>query len=243
MRKVLFGILIILLGVFIYMMLIRSIVFAGLKIDSIDDIKNANSNLNNKFDDAAALINQQYPNGLKSFNDSVKALNTAKSDYESKTQDITSNINLGTVQINSYPIEYLWTIIGNYAKKEGVTITLDLVNGTTVGSYNLNFKLAGNYISITDFVYDVENDSDLNFKIDNFSITPGGNNMDSSTVNSNSTNVNGDINAPSGRVESTSTQAANTINNATQATSTDNTINLNATFTVTDVSIKLDDSK
>ena len=256
MRKALIGIIVILLGVFIYIMLTKSISFAGYKIESINDIQNANNNLDNKFSQVDTLTKQTYPKGLSDFKSAVTDLNTAKTDYESKIANLASTVDLGTVQIDTYQIESLWIKVGNYAKKEGVMLTLDLVQGSGSGLYNLNFKLFGNYTSITDFVYDIENDADLHFQIDNFTIIPGGNSMDSSTgsapaptttpaANATSTNVNGDINTPNGRVDASSNSATNAINTATgtqtgttSGTGTD-TVNLNATFTVTDVGVKM----
>lgn len=38
--------------------------------------------------------------------------------------------------------------------------------------YNLDITLVGSYVAITDFIYDVENDEQLNFEIKNLSIQP-----------------------------------------------------------------------
>ena len=38
--------------------------------------------------------------------------------------------------------------------------------------YDLSFTVYGEYISILDFVSDIENDSELGFKIENFKLTP-----------------------------------------------------------------------
>lgn len=35
---------------------------------------------------------------------------------------------------------------------------------------DLNFKISGEYIAITDFIYSIENDDSLNFEIKDFSL-------------------------------------------------------------------------
>ena len=62
--------------------------------------------------------------------------------------------------------------MGNYATSEGVVIRIDVVNGSASEVYNLKFTATGSYISITDFISDIENDSTLGFKIEEFKILP-----------------------------------------------------------------------
>ena len=51
--------------------------------------------------------------------------------------------------------------------------------------YDLQFTLIGNYVSITDFIYDIENDEQLKFEIKNFSILTQAN----ATATTNKTNT------------------------------------------------------
>lgn len=46
---------------------------------------------------------------------------------------------------------------------------------------NLNFTLNGSYIAITNFIYAIENDSELGFRVENFKILPGGENGGNAT--------------------------------------------------------------
>lgn len=55
---------------------------------------------------------------------------------------------------------------------------MDIKANTTsqaTGYYDLNFEATGSYVSVTDFIYDIENDSSLGFKIEGFKMAPGGN--------------------------------------------------------------------
>ena len=77
---------------------------------------------------------------------------------------------IGITQIEKYKIEYLWGIIGNYADDEGVDVNLDIKETSIDDTYNINFTLNGSYLGITDFLYDIENDDELNYRINNFKI-------------------------------------------------------------------------
>ncbi len=62
---------------------------------------------------------------------------------------------------------------------------IDLTNSSMgQGYYKLNFTAIGSYVGITDFIYSIENDSKLGFKIDNFVMTQ---NDESTSKSSNTT--------------------------------------------------------
>lgn len=145
----------------------------------------------------------------------LKEYNTEKSKYEAISDETIAIIEEATKE-EKYFIEYLWVILGNYAKlhdlklmvidpgskiasekqptaekKTDTKVTTEkdaLV--TTVSSSNLNLptgdktegtanstikpkdkvitiQLTGNYINVADFVFEIENDKTLRFKLDN----------------------------------------------------------------------------
>ena len=61
-----------------------------------------------------------------------------------------------------------------YATSEGVNIDISLTTGTGGDNvYDLHFTVVGSYIGISEFIRDIEDDSNLAFKIEEFSITAG----------------------------------------------------------------------
>lgn len=129
----------------------------------------------------------------------------------------------------------MWTIIGNYATKEEVTITLDIVEGTSKDNYNLNFTVTGGYVGITDFIYDLENDEKLNFKIENLK-------MENTTVNVITLeSTTSPSSTTSNSIASNSTTNTNTTKSTTKSTTNDKTKTvLQAKFNVNNISINLD---
>ena len=124
---------------------------------------------------------------------------------------------------------------------------MDVVtSGAAKDVYNLKFTVTGSYISITDFISDIENDSTLGFKIEEFKMSPSGSEGDLQATftckeitikdvsqnvvktqtqdNQNNENNNGN------NTNITNTNSTNTSNNNTTNTNTaNNTNNTNTT--------------
>lgn len=146
----------------------------------------------------------------------------------------------------------------NYRKlcnKNGVTLTLDIKSTSAQDVYNLNFSLEGKYIGITDFIYSLEDDSELKFEIKDFKISSDKittkNTATNVTDNEVASNENGDNQESNNTVNDNSKTNSNSTNTNQQDTtannSQDNTeskgdgITLYATFTVENVGINLNE--
>jgi len=236
-KKILISVLIILLLILNYFAFARGISF--LKIKSINDIKNASNNLGSSFNEANVLSNKTYPTEVENLERAIKQLKISKQEYENKNIYSPEGDSIGAIEIKTYKIHYLWTILGNYRKDRGVqALTLDLKSTPNKDVYDLEFTLVGTYTRITDFLYDVENDEELNFEIQDFSIS-----LEDTTTQAN--NANSSTQNPAGQ---TTTQENNT-NNKTQQNNTQDSQKdknkpdgktLYAKFTVENVGITLD---
>ena len=256
MKKILISIIIILLIGLGYTIGVKSLSIGQLKLESVGDIKNASASLDQKFNTSKEISAKTYPKSIEDLDKVVRDLKTAKQQYQAKTlnnPDVQSN--LGIIQVEKYNIEYLWTIIGNYATKNGVTLTLDIKSTSAQDVYNLNFSLEGKYIGITDFIYSLEDDSELKFEIKDFKISSDKittkNTATNVTDNEVASNENGDNQESNNTVNDNSKTNSNSTNTNQQATtannSQDNTeskgdgITLYATFTVENVGINLNE--
>ncbi len=143
-------------------------------------------------------------------------------------------------QIQEYKVETLWVKLGTYATTEGVILQMDIKGSSTGGSgrYDLSFRVNGSYIGITDFISDIENDSMLGFKIEEFKINQDSSETDlvatftckniaiqdvQETTNSGTTNNKNETTNNSANENNTNN--ANTNTNSTNATNTSNTTN------------------
>lgn len=230
MKKILISVLIILLLILSYFALAEGIGF--LKIKSINDIKNASIKLDNEFNEANELSNKTYPSEVEALESAIKQLKINKQKYDNINLYNSEESSLGTIQIKTYKIHYLWTILGNYRKDRDIqALTLDLKSTNTKDVYDLEFTLMGTYTRITDFLYDIENDEELNFEIKNFNISSN------LITNTNQTNAE-QTNTNQNNTEQTNKNQNN--QNTTNTKPTSDGITLQAKFTVENVGITLD---
>lgn len=238
MKKILISVIIVLLLILSSFALAKGIGF--LKIKSINDIKTASSKLDGDFNEANELSNKTYPEEVEGLEEAIKKLKISKQEFENKNLYNNEKVSLGTVEVKTYKIHYLWTILGNYRKDRGVqSLNLDLKSTGAQDVYDLEFTLLGSYTSITDFLYDIENDEELNFDIKNFTISSEI--TDSSNRNSNTQSE--DQNKVLGNTTNTNNNNSdNNTNNSddeNKKQKSDGMI-LEARFTVENIGITLD---
>ena len=190
MKKALISIIGVILLILICVSVFRGVSVGKLSIYSWNDIKDQSLNLDKKIEEANTEINQNYAKSLADRETATSNLKKLKGEYEEK---VGLNGEIGITQIEKYKIEYLWSIIGGYNKKEGVKVTLDIKETSIDETYNINFTVYGSYVGITDFLYDIENDDELNYKVNNFKVEPSTNTITSSsgetTVNTDTTTL------------------------------------------------------
>lgn len=125
MKKILISILIVLLLILSYFLIWHGIKF--IKIESINDIKEASSELEENIKEANELDSQTYPNEEEELKKAIENLKTSKQEYESKVKYSTGETNIGALEIKTYKIHYLWTVLGNYRKEDKLkSLNLDL---------------------------------------------------------------------------------------------------------------------
>lgn len=183
MKKFLISIVVILFMVLTYFVIFKNITIANWESKSISNIKTMDESLNHKIDTAKQMNNQDYPNEISKLDDAIEKLEIAKKKYQNKLEYVSGDVDLGTVSIKNYKIERLWIALENYAKNENVELKLEILEAGSSGLYDLNITLAGEYIGITDFIYDIEKDDTLGFKILNFKLTPYTSTSTSTTTN------------------------------------------------------------
>ncbi len=230
MKKVLISILIVLIVILTFFVVFKNINIGEWKSKNINDIKNLNSELEQKINNAKQLNNQDYPNEVNKLDDSMEKLKIVKKKYQNKMEYVSGNVDLGGVSIKNYKIERLWIALENYAKNENVELKLEVVDAASKGLYDLNITVAGEYIGITDFIYDIEKDDTLGFKILNFKLTP----YVATTTTNNNTNNNTTSNTKNTDDQNQTTQTTQT----TTSTTSVRVDKLTATFKVEGVEIE-----
>lgn len=152
--------------------------------------------------DKLAAQQKTYDTTLKSVDTAESDFKKEKARYDS-ISDATLQIIKDATTEEKYDIEYVWVKLGNYAKANNLSIVLVEPGGsaaaqqpaagttnqqttsngatntttqTTSGNNVLNVQVTGNYLNVSDFIFELENDKELRFKLDNISMEYVGSN-------------------------------------------------------------------
>lgn len=174
MRKILIIVLIVLLLITGYLMIFQGLNIMGAQILSVFQIKDRSNAIDAELEKVSALTSVDRPKAMTDLTDSAKQFVIAKEEYNDKilysTQEEIEQASQGV----QYEMEYLWTKIGNHATKNGIVLKMTVKQSSSgvANQYDLNFSATGTYVSISEFIAALENDSSLNFKIENTKIQP-----------------------------------------------------------------------
>ncbi len=146
-----------------------------------------------------SLFGQQFSNGsystiIKESQDLVEQrkklekLNSSDFEYEKKLlaasesrfqtskaqyDEVANNASVEEIrkanQEEKYLLDYLWMKIGTYANDSDIKVKIEPVSSKKI----INFDVSGQYIAIINFIYDLENDSELKFNVDNIVMQGG----------------------------------------------------------------------
>ena len=257
MRKILIIVIIVLLLVLGISTVANGIQIGDFQILSISQIEEKNNEINNKIEEINQLNDTEYPSKIQALNSASNHMETAKSKYLNYTSLSTDEEILAAMQEKTYKIEFLWATLGTHARNEEVNLKFEILE-KSIGTTKVNdikFTVDGTYINIINFVYAIENDADLNFRIRNFKLLPyqsngileatflvtniaieGNTSGQTITTDSTATNTaNGTTTTTNTNTASTNTTNTNTANTNTTNTNTvnTNTVNTNTTNTNT----------
>ncbi len=182
MRKILISILIALLLTLATFIAIQGFEIGPIKVLSYTGIKNESIKLDEKIQEASKKVEKDYKNAVSTVKQNAQKLEEKQKEYEDMTLANSEQDVMLANKISKYEVEKLWTKLGTHATTEGITLKIDIIStGQTIEIqkdsiklYDLQFTANGTYISITDFISDIENDSELGFKIEEFTLIPTG---------------------------------------------------------------------
>lgn len=243
MKKLLILILIALLLMLSIFLFIQGIHMGNFEILGIRDIQDKSNKLDEKIQEAAKLAEKDYKQAVSDVETNAKKLKEEKANYDEMIATVDGEAGT-TSQIEKYEIETLWVRLGNHATSEGVVMQMDVIKGNSSlpDVYNLKFTATGSYISITDFISAIENDSMLGFKIEEFKMNPMSSGSDlqatfvckditikdvsatttNTTTDNNTNNTNNNNNANNTNSSNTSANNTTNSNNTTNNTSNAN---------------------
>ena len=184
MKDILITVISILLTVVLIICMVKGLTVGSFRILSISNIKQESLNLDNEVDELNNLKNVTYKKKIDDLQTATKDLTTAKQKYLDLAS-VSSDEEIQEANLEqTYAMEFLWNKVGSYATKEGVTLKWDVSSTGVNNKYTLNFTTTGSYVGVISYIYALENDSDLAFRIENFKMTASGENVTATfTVN------------------------------------------------------------
>lgn len=199
------------------------VMFVGIKkignfqILSLSQLKDKNDELSAQIDNASKLTSIDYPSKIDQLEETYEKYTIEKQKYEELSGFTNDKDKKEIYETKQYDIGYLWKTFGKYATSHNLTIGMEVQksnNGENL--YNLNFNVSGQYVNISEFITNIENNSDLYFRIYNFKMSGNGENVASTfTVK--------DVAIDSSTI-TTVTTATENISDQTETTETQNTV-------------------
>ncbi len=169
MRKILFALLAVALLIVVGLVIYKGASIGKFEIWGIKQIVAENEQIDKANAHLEKLANEEFNSAKQKLDNSGETMQATKKEYEEQAVLISNSKYY--MQTEKYKIDFLWTRIGNYAKDHKVTPKMEVASGSTKGIYNLIITAVGKYPDVADFIYAIENDSRLGFKIEDFSMS------------------------------------------------------------------------
>ena len=244
MRKVIFAILAVVLLIFTGFVIYRGTNIGKFEVWGIKQINEENDAIDAANADLGTLVNVSYPDAVTKLTNSGETMEETKREYEEQVAIASSSRSY--LQTEKYKPEFLWTKIGNYGKDYKVTPKMQISSGSTNEVYNVTISAVGKYANIASFIYAIENDSRLGFKIEDFkmvSTTDGQvegtftckeiridlKSLDSESTDNGKTDINNSSSGNTNNRRNTTNTSTNTNTTNTNATNTSDSTNTNTT--------------
>lgn len=154
---------------------VKGIHIEGLEIPSIEQLKEKNEKLDEKINKASTLTAIDYEDNIQMLEETYEKYRLKKQKYE-ELSEFSGTDAEDIYEKKQYDIGYLWRILGKNAASRNLTLSMNVERGGSQAEslYNLDFNVSGQYVNISQFITDIENNSDLNFRIYNFKMSGSG---------------------------------------------------------------------
>lgn len=232
-RKILIFAIVVVTAWCCYSLIINGLSVGNFSIANYSEIQKKNEELETAVKELERRNTVEFVSKKTSLQTAIQNYQERKEEYEEIILESGGKKEILYTSADVYNIDFLWTIIGNYATEEGITLKFDAVKSTSIAAAevtsgnikyiicDLKFTVNGDYIGLTDFIYDIEDDDRLGFEISGFTMEKVEDTLQSKFsvvgVPINSENISALTTSPVETTENTNT------NNTANTTNTTNT--------------------
>lgn len=162
--------------ILVCLILLFFVIFNGINIGNVEllstsQLKEKNDNLDAEIAKVSALTSIDYPKNVETLEETFEKYIIEKDKYEELSGGSAKDIK-DIYETKQYDISYLWRVIGNYATNRSLIMGIEVKKSSSLNNlYNFNFTVSGEYVNIIKFIMDIEDDSELYFRIHNFKMS------------------------------------------------------------------------
>lgn len=131
-------------------------------VPSFQSIKDGKKTLDSNLSSLEDLNTRGMNNATAHVESELKNYETKKQEYDMLAASASREEIAEANKEEKFLLDYLWIRVGNYANDNAVKFKMT----PNEADSTLTFDVTGSYISIINFIYDLQNDSILNFVID-----------------------------------------------------------------------------
>jgi hypothetical protein len=173
MKKILLVLIIILTGYATWLFVTQGfefdLGFVMIDVPSYQEVTNNKKELDSKLTSLKTKNDNELVMEENKVETSMKTYEARKQEYDMLAMTASEKEIAEANKIERYLLDYLWIKVGNYASDNDVKFKMT----PNTNEQTLTFDITGKYISVINFIYDLENDLDLNFEIDGIVIQGG----------------------------------------------------------------------
>lgn len=192
MRKVLISILLVLLIILAGFTIFQGISIGSFQILGTEGIIKLNDDLTFEINQANTKIKSDLQSKKSELNEQVRQLLQNKEDYFNLA-NVSTETEISKAQTQEiYDIAFLFLKIGRHGRAEGVNFRMDILSSDAgeTSVKNIAFTVNGAYSATIEFIRSLEDDSELQFRIEDFHMLPSGGENLETTFNVNGIRIN-----------------------------------------------------
>lgn len=247
MRKVVLTIVLLVLLFGCYEVVFNEASVVRKYVASVSQLEMASRKLDTQLAQLEKSSDSDYAQKKKELTQIIENYRTTKQEYEQVVSELSDQTADALIKMQEndlkdiYDVDFLWTIIGNYATEEGINLKFDVNrNVSSASSLNntstnyvicdLQFVITGKYINLADFIRDIEDDDRLNFEINDFDMQKSGSDLQV-TLTVREIKINSDNLIESNALQDITNDVTQTIDSITSGNTTNTTTNTTTTNT------------
>lgn len=241
MRKVVLTIVLLVLLFGCYEVVFNEASVVRKYVASVSQLEMASRKLDTQLAQLEKSSDSDYAQKKKELTQIIENYRNTKQEYEQVVSELSDQTADALIKMQEndlkdiYDVDFLWTIIGNYATEEGINLKFDVNrNVSSASSLNntstnyvicdLQFVITGKYINLADFIRDIEDDDRLNFEINDFDMQKSGSDLQV-TLTVREIKINSDNLIESNAIQDIANDVTQTIDSITSGNTTNTTSN------------------